>query len=818
MTESSVPLAVAHDERLAARSIRFRYGDRDFSTIVAKVVLRLVEGADAILLPPEPLIAEDEHYEHDPSKSVRRASELAPRLLATDVILTGNAFQPGGESGPTRVVGLGLHRGGAAIFYKALYVYGDRTVEAPDRVKPFSTMPLVWERAFGGRDVDANPVGVDPTMPRPKALPNLIDPRGATIPASFAPIARYWPLRQRLLGATQRTDIEGDSLRIPEGFSFAYFHAAPQDQRVRFLTGEEWIVLDGMHPILPRVQSRLPGIRALSRLVSARGTVVPIQMMLDMLVIETDRATASLVFRGMTDAAEDGGTFAVAIDIPGAPLVWPDVARPAEPPPPSPPRIVLSQGPEKAATLPMGMLEQLRASSSAPSPYPLPQPRSGAVADLPGAPWGRPAEPVRPAVPDMSTMPLRLEDAPARARALLRAETPAQPSAPVPPIEPPSDPPPPPAPVSFRGVVLEAPPSIDPPVSSVPELETGIRRKVLEKVAAREPLAGEGLAGADLSGLDLEKANFARADLSGTKLAGAALAGARFHEAKLVGADLSKARLDGADFANANLSRAIFSGASLVEASLIGANAMLLVADGANLAKAKLSRAKLDHAVLDRAIVEDADATEADFSGASLERARAARINLSGAHLGDARLVGADLTGSDLRAAQGVGAILRDAILEDAACEGVILERASLDGARLARTKLKAANLRRASLSDARAEEAILEGADLSQSTAERASFARADLSRADLRQAKLSGADLSGAKLSGVQAQKLQAPEIRLEGIDLTGVSFRFARMKGAKMRGAKLDKTDFRDADLEGADLEGVDRTGGIWAGAKV
>ncbi|NUO50057.1 MAG: DUF2169 domain-containing protein, partial [Polyangiaceae bacterium] len=146
MTESSLPLAVAHDERLAARSIRFRYGERGFSTIIAKVVLRLVEGSDAMLLPPEPLVTEDEHYENDPSKSVRKANEVAPRLLATDVILTGNAFQPGGESGTTRVVGLGLHRGGAAIFYKALHVYGDRTVESPERVKPCTTMPLVWER------------------------------------------------------------------------------------------------------------------------------------------------------------------------------------------------------------------------------------------------------------------------------------------------------------------------------------------------------------------------------------------------------------------------------------------------------------------------------------------------------------------------------------------------------------------------------------------------------------------------------------------------------------------------------------------------
>ncbi len=812
MTKTLPQLAVAHDERIAARSIRFFYGDRAFATVVAKVVIRLVEGDGAILLPPEPLVAADEHYENDPSRSVRKACEIAPRLLATDVILGGSAFQPAGTQGTTRVVGLGMHRGDGPIFYKSLYVYGDRTADAPERVRPFSAMPIVWERAFGGLAIEANPVGIDPTAPSVRAFPNLVDPRGPTVPAGFGPIARYWPQRARLLGNTARKNVEGASLELPEGFSFAYFHAAPQDQRVRFLSGDEWLVLDGMHPLAPRVEARLPGMRVLARIHDPSGSSTPVQMMLDMLVIEADRAVASLVFRGMTDAAIEGSAFSVTLDVRGSALVWPDARSaiaPEAPPPPAPAELGVTK--DLHGTNPMDAVAQQRASSIAAAPYPLPQPRSGAIADLPGAPWGRTAEPVTSAQGIHVTTPLRLEDAPPEIRVMLGVASSQEPL-----IRPPSEPPPPPPPVSFRGVALEAPVSVEAPVSSVPELETGIRRIVLEKVHAGEALFGESLAGADLSGLDLSKAILADADLSGANLTGAALGGARLARAKLVAADLSRAKLDGADLSGANLSRARLVDASLEEADLADANATLIVAEGASFARARLERTKLLQASLEKAVLEGARARDADLSGATLDHVRGESIDLSGARLGDARLTNANLTGANLEGADATGASLRDAILDDAVGR-VGFERATLDGARFARARFAKSSFRRASLADVRAEEVDLEGADLSMVTAERGAMPRANLANADLRQARMNGADLCGAVLDGAQAQKLQGAELKLQGASLANASFRFARLKGAGLAGAKLAKTDFRDADLSGADLEGVARDGGIWAGAK-
>jgi uncharacterized protein YjbI with pentapeptide repeats len=808
------PIAAAHDPRLAVVPVRFRYGQRRFATIVAKLVLRLIDGAPAILLPPEPIVARDEHYDDSPIRSVRRPSEVAPRLLATDVLLTGNAFQPLGNPGTTRVVGLGLHRGGESLLYKTLYVYGDRSTAEPDKVRPFAAMPLVWERAFGGAGIDANPVGLNPADPGVRSLPNLIDPRGSTIPAGYGPLSRYWPVRSRLLGVTSQATVAGTALELPEGFPFAFFHAAPPEQRVRFLAGDEWLVLDGLHPLAARIQSKLPGLRAVARVHGPGGSVVPVQMMLDMAVIEADRAICSLVFRGMTDAAVDGSVFAVALDVPQSPVDWPDpraAVLVSEPVPARPQPTRALDG-----TLSMDDDAQGRAASTAAAPYPLPQPRAGTVADLPGAPWAKPSRTVViPVRGDEPTMPLDLRDAPPEVRALLDGPLPPAPEAP---IAPPAEPPPAPPPASFRELAPPVPSSVEAPVSSIPELETGVRRMVLEKVRAGEALFGADLSGADLSGLDLTNAVLADANLAGAKLVGAVLSGARLTGAKLMGADLRRASLDRADLSRADLSRACLAESSLEDASLLDVTAPFVDGQRALLTRSRLERAKLMQASLEGAVLDDAHLAEAELTGASLSRVSASSADFTGARLGDARLDNANLTRAKLCEADLSGASLRDALLEEVDATRARLERATLDGARMARAKLSGADLRRATLSDIRAEAAILDGVDLSHCVGDRAQLARVTLTKADLRHARLPQSTFAGADLAGAQAQKLLANEANFEAADLRGASFRSARMKGAKLRGAKLHKADFRDADVSEVDWTGVEKEGASWAGAKM
>ena len=186
---------------------------------------------------------------------------------------------------------LQIGRGPTTLLTKRIHVFGDRhRPDAPPA--PFVRMPLTWERTAKSA---TNPVGIDPS----RALPNLVDAAGSGAAIAFGPIASIWPSRRAKLGTVARKSIESEPIVLPLGFDFSYFQASPEDQRLDRMTGGEWVVLDGMHPLLPRVQFKLPGCMLLARLVTPSGEPKTPQTLLpDRLVIDTDRQQATLTYRG----------------------------------------------------------------------------------------------------------------------------------------------------------------------------------------------------------------------------------------------------------------------------------------------------------------------------------------------------------------------------------------------------------------------------------------------------------------------------------------------------------------------------------------
>src|SRR5690349_847154 len=101
---------------------------------------------------------------HPERSSLRYESDMALGKLATDVVLHGTAYAPGQR--PTQTVDVTLSLG---PIRKTLRVVGDRSYKqgqsTPSAPLPFVTMPLSWERAFGGVDPEDgsayafNPVG-----------------------------------------------------------------------------------------------------------------------------------------------------------------------------------------------------------------------------------------------------------------------------------------------------------------------------------------------------------------------------------------------------------------------------------------------------------------------------------------------------------------------------------------------------------------------------------------------------------------------------------------------------------------------------------
>jgi hypothetical protein len=251
---------------------------RDFNG--AEVWLVAVKGTYAIqsdgkleLAPRQEDVCRVPIYSGDTGRSsLLYESDLVYTKTATDVILHGQAYSPDGK--PTTPVDVTMRVGEVS---KTLRVVGDRrwkrsvmglTLTEPE---PFTTMPLCYERSYGGTDRKSdvprrhgrehrNPVGVgfavDPDHLLGQSAPNIEHP-GEMItswkhkprPAGFGPIARDWSPRVELAG-THDERWEQDRLPlVPADFDERYYHCAPEDQQFRDrLRGGEEIELRNMTP------------------------------------------------------------------------------------------------------------------------------------------------------------------------------------------------------------------------------------------------------------------------------------------------------------------------------------------------------------------------------------------------------------------------------------------------------------------------------------------------------------------------------------------------------------------------------------------
>ena len=147
------------------------------------------------------LLAGDKHYADPMSSAVRFEADFVPYKLATDVVLNGTAFAPSGPQAREFITSLEVSRA-----KKSVRVVGDRLCRyrsGGDPVfgepQPFTEMPLRYERAYGGVDVESdhraqfpyprNPLGKGFAIDNVKGaiegleLPNLEDPADPLTPA-----------------------------------------------------------------------------------------------------------------------------------------------------------------------------------------------------------------------------------------------------------------------------------------------------------------------------------------------------------------------------------------------------------------------------------------------------------------------------------------------------------------------------------------------------------------------------------------------------------------------------------------------------------
>ncbi len=246
-----------------------------------------------------------------------------------DILLNGSAYAPGGQ--PTKKVRVGMKVGAVA---KVFDVVGDRVWQSRGMTvvasspKPFTVMPISYDRAFGGTD-DQHP---DPKehgayLPNPvgrgfhrqtaaefidgQPLPNteqpgkqVTSPKGKYRPMSFGTVGRGWEPRFRLAGTYDEAWFEEVFPFLPADFQDAYHQAAPDDQQAANVDPGAMVALLNLTPE-GRTTFRLPGVDLPVLFFHKRGGREERRARLDTVMIEPDARRFILTWRASVPLRRD---------------------------------------------------------------------------------------------------------------------------------------------------------------------------------------------------------------------------------------------------------------------------------------------------------------------------------------------------------------------------------------------------------------------------------------------------------------------------------------------------------------------------------
>lgn len=220
---------------------------RDTLTVAVKGTFAIDRRGGTVLADVQlPLQRGDAHHGEPGASSVRVEDESCPMKRATDVVLVGHAW----GNGKASVVDVTLRVG---RLQRSARVFGDRAwyrtatgVAISDPVA-FTRVPLVWERAFGGKDAAAegafearNPIGVGYTSASDAEridgvrLPNVEDPEALIgspsdrpAPAGFGFVGRHWAPRASLAGTYDDAWRRDRAPLLPLDFDDRFFNGSP---------------------------------------------------------------------------------------------------------------------------------------------------------------------------------------------------------------------------------------------------------------------------------------------------------------------------------------------------------------------------------------------------------------------------------------------------------------------------------------------------------------------------------------------------------------------------------------------------------------
>lgn len=273
------------------------------------------DGSTRICAEQPPLMRAPEYSGEPGASSLLCDADLLLKKTTTDVIAIGHAYAPYGQ--PVTALDATLCVG---PIRKRLRVFGDRvwTAVGASSPMPFVKMPLLYERAYGGRDPlsqtpeqdwDArNPVGTGFAMDANSAnecrLPNFEYPdqligswRDRPEPAGFGAVSSHWLPRQKLSGTYDDRWMKERQPLLPEDLDDRFFQCAPADQQTpEFLRGGEVMELHNLssEPLLRTVLPRV-FLRFNTSFATGETTTHP-PANLHTVLVDTDRCRVSLVW------------------------------------------------------------------------------------------------------------------------------------------------------------------------------------------------------------------------------------------------------------------------------------------------------------------------------------------------------------------------------------------------------------------------------------------------------------------------------------------------------------------------------------------
>ncbi len=257
-------------------------------------------------------------YRSDPPEksSLLYDNDFVLGKQTTDIVINGTAYAPRGT--PVRSLDVGMQVGPVR---KILKVYGTRVWRAGGGglsvPEPFVTMPITYERAFGGVDQGSktpdrdwywpNPVGTGfvaessrvthvraPNIEYPNDPVTTWDSRPA--PAGFGIIASHWQERSKLAGTYDQAWLDKRQPLLPADFDMRHYQTVPKDQQApSFLVGGERAALTNMTPS-GTMRFTLPTHRLFYETKFEGGKIIRHEPRLHTVIIEPDKSRYSLVW------------------------------------------------------------------------------------------------------------------------------------------------------------------------------------------------------------------------------------------------------------------------------------------------------------------------------------------------------------------------------------------------------------------------------------------------------------------------------------------------------------------------------------------